>query len=67
MISITFSVMSLKEIQQSEDFLIKPESKVASLDTSQWPLLLKVGHRPADATGPNVTHDIFLLVKKTGR
>lgn len=48
-----FSVMlSLKEIQQSEDFLIKPESKVASLDTSQWPLLLKVGHRLLDATGP---------------
>ncbi|XP_035530426.1 H/ACA ribonucleoprotein complex subunit DKC1 [Morone saxatilis] len=29
------------EIQQSGDFFIKPESKVASLDTSQWPLLLK--------------------------
>ncbi|XP_034432109.1 H/ACA ribonucleoprotein complex subunit DKC1 [Hippoglossus hippoglossus] len=29
------------EIQQSGDFLIRPESKVASLDTSQWPLLLK--------------------------
>ncbi|XP_041668578.1 H/ACA ribonucleoprotein complex subunit DKC1 [Cheilinus undulatus] len=29
------------EIQQSGDFLIQPESKVASLDTSQWPLLLK--------------------------
>ncbi|XP_018584042.2 H/ACA ribonucleoprotein complex subunit DKC1 [Scleropages formosus] len=28
-------------IQESGDFLIKPESKVASLDTSQWPLLLK--------------------------
>uniref|UniRef100_A0A8C6SMJ0 Dyskeratosis congenita 1, dyskerin n=1 Tax=Neogobius melanostomus TaxID=47308 RepID=A0A8C6SMJ0_9GOBI len=24
------------EIQQSTDFLIKPDSKVASLDTSQW-------------------------------
>lgn len=24
------------------DFLIRPESKVAKLDTSQWPLLLKV-------------------------
>lgn len=32
-----------QEIQESGDFLIKPESKVASLDTSQWPLLLKVG------------------------
>lgn len=31
----------LKEIQHAEEFLIKPESKVAKLDTSQWPLLLK--------------------------
>uniref|UniRef100_A0A8C1NNU3 H/ACA ribonucleoprotein complex subunit DKC1 n=1 Tax=Cyprinus carpio TaxID=7962 RepID=A0A8C1NNU3_CYPCA len=30
-----------QEIQESGDFLIKPESKVARLDTSQWPLLLK--------------------------
>uniref|UniRef100_A0A8Q3WLG7 H/ACA ribonucleoprotein complex subunit DKC1 n=1 Tax=Homo sapiens TaxID=9606 RepID=A0A8Q3WLG7_HUMAN len=29
------------EIQHAEEFLIKPESKVAKLDTSQWPLLLK--------------------------
>ncbi|XP_060612229.2 H/ACA ribonucleoprotein complex subunit DKC1 [Anolis sagrei] len=29
------------DIQHSEDFLIKPESRVAQLDTSQWPLLLK--------------------------
>ncbi|TTC00272.1 H/ACA ribonucleoprotein complex subunit 4 [Bagarius yarrelli] len=29
------------EIQEMGDFLIKPESKVAKLDTSQWPLLLK--------------------------
>uniref|UniRef100_H3B207 H/ACA ribonucleoprotein complex subunit DKC1 n=1 Tax=Latimeria chalumnae TaxID=7897 RepID=H3B207_LATCH len=29
------------EIQHMSDFLIKPESKVARLDTSQWPLLLK--------------------------
>lgn len=67
--SVMFSVtLSLKEIQQSEDFLIKPESKVASLDTSQWPLLLKVGHRPAGTTGPNMTRDVhFLSVKKTGR
>ncbi|XP_023700700.1 H/ACA ribonucleoprotein complex subunit DKC1 [Paramormyrops kingsleyae] len=28
-------------IQETGDFLIKPESRVASLDTSQWPLLLK--------------------------
>uniref|UniRef100_G1PJE3 H/ACA ribonucleoprotein complex subunit DKC1 n=1 Tax=Myotis lucifugus TaxID=59463 RepID=G1PJE3_MYOLU len=29
------------EIQHIGEFLIKPESKVAQLDTSQWPLLLK--------------------------
>ncbi|XP_029328882.1 H/ACA ribonucleoprotein complex subunit DKC1 [Mus caroli] len=29
------------EIQLAEEFLIKPESKVAQLDASQWPLLLK--------------------------
>ncbi|XP_026794530.3 H/ACA ribonucleoprotein complex subunit DKC1 isoform X2 [Pangasianodon hypophthalmus] len=29
------------ELQEMGDFLIKPESKVAKLDTSQWPLLLK--------------------------
>uniref|UniRef100_A0A6J0UJW0 H/ACA ribonucleoprotein complex subunit DKC1 n=1 Tax=Pogona vitticeps TaxID=103695 RepID=A0A6J0UJW0_9SAUR len=29
------------DIQHSEEFLIKPESRVAQLDTSQWPLLLK--------------------------
>ncbi|KAM9787480.1 H/ACA ribonucleoprotein complex subunit DKC1 [Syngnathus typhle] len=29
------------EIQQQGDFLIQPESKVPTLDTSQWPLLLK--------------------------
>lgn len=29
------------EIQQSGEFFIQPESKVAALDTSQWPLLLK--------------------------
>ncbi|XP_058570847.1 H/ACA ribonucleoprotein complex subunit DKC1 [Neofelis nebulosa] len=29
------------EIQHAEEFLIKPESKAAQLDTSQWPLLLK--------------------------
>lgn len=34
------------EIQHAEDFLIKPESKAAQLDTSQWPLLLKVGSPP---------------------
>uniref|UniRef100_A0A803VUC8 H/ACA ribonucleoprotein complex subunit DKC1 n=1 Tax=Ficedula albicollis TaxID=59894 RepID=A0A803VUC8_FICAL len=30
-----------QDIQHTEDFLIKPESRVAQLDTSQWPLLLK--------------------------
>ncbi|KAI5096904.1 H/ACA ribonucleoprotein complex subunit 4 [Silurus meridionalis] len=29
------------DIQETGDFLIKPESKVVKLDTSQWPLLLK--------------------------
>ncbi|XP_003223435.1 H/ACA ribonucleoprotein complex subunit DKC1 [Anolis carolinensis] len=29
------------DIQHSEEFLIKPQSRVAQLDTSQWPLLLK--------------------------
>ncbi|XP_043913632.1 H/ACA ribonucleoprotein complex subunit DKC1 isoform X2 [Protopterus annectens] len=29
------------ELQHTEEFLIKPESKAAKLDTSQWPLLLK--------------------------
>lgn len=38
-----FFLFVVQEIQQSEDFLIKPESRVAALDTSQWPLLLKVG------------------------
>uniref|UniRef100_A0A8C8BAG9 H/ACA ribonucleoprotein complex subunit DKC1 n=1 Tax=Otus sunia TaxID=257818 RepID=A0A8C8BAG9_9STRI len=29
------------EIQHTEEFFIKPESRIAQLDTSQWPLLLK--------------------------
>ncbi|XP_067160007.1 H/ACA ribonucleoprotein complex subunit DKC1 [Apteryx mantelli] len=29
------------DIQHTEEFFIKPESRVAQLDTSQWPLLLK--------------------------
>lgn len=37
-----FFILFLQEIQETGDFLIKPESKVARLDTSQWPLLLKV-------------------------
>uniref|UniRef100_A0A8C8HG87 H/ACA ribonucleoprotein complex subunit DKC1 n=1 Tax=Oncorhynchus tshawytscha TaxID=74940 RepID=A0A8C8HG87_ONCTS len=37
----TVSDDDVGDIQESGDFLIKPESKVASLDTSQWPLLLK--------------------------
>lgn len=37
----TVAVEDVGDIQESGDFLIKPESKVASLDTSQWPLLLK--------------------------
>lgn len=41
----------IQEIQETGDFLIKPESKVAKLDTSQWPLLLKV----------NLTLNVFCL------
>ncbi|XP_054913196.1 H/ACA ribonucleoprotein complex subunit DKC1 [Poeciliopsis prolifica] len=33
------------EIQQSGDFFIQPESIAPSLDTSQWPLLLKNFHK----------------------
>ncbi|NXL39711.1 DKC1 protein, partial [Glaucidium brasilianum] len=29
------------DIQHTEEFFIKPESRIAQLDTSQWPLLLK--------------------------
>ncbi|CAG5866952.1 unnamed protein product [Menidia menidia] len=39
------SEAELGDIQQSGDFFIKPESIVASLDTSQWPLLLKNFHK----------------------
>lgn len=47
-----------QEIQQSGDFFIKPESKVASLDTSQWPLLLKVKHPSSHAlNGPGLRSD----------
>ncbi|XP_068105812.1 H/ACA ribonucleoprotein complex subunit DKC1 [Hyperolius riggenbachi] len=31
----------IADIQHEESFLIRPESKIAQLDTSQWPLLLK--------------------------
>ncbi|XP_039622445.1 H/ACA ribonucleoprotein complex subunit DKC1 [Polypterus senegalus] len=34
-------VENVGDIQETTDFLIKPESKVATLDTSEWPLLLK--------------------------
>ena len=30
------------EVQRATDFLIKPESVTPKLDTSKWPLLLKV-------------------------
>uniref|UniRef100_A0A4W6FAD9 H/ACA ribonucleoprotein complex subunit DKC1 n=1 Tax=Lates calcarifer TaxID=8187 RepID=A0A4W6FAD9_LATCA len=38
---MNYSLSISQEIQQSGDFFIQPESKVVSLDTSQWPLLLK--------------------------
>ncbi|XP_028671924.1 H/ACA ribonucleoprotein complex subunit DKC1 [Erpetoichthys calabaricus] len=34
-------VENVGDIQETTDFLIKPESKIATLDTSEWPLLLK--------------------------
>lgn len=33
---------TLQETQHTGDFLIKPSSDVQKLDTSEWPLLLKV-------------------------
>lgn len=33
---------SLGLIQKTQDFLLEPSSAPAKLDTSQWPLLLKV-------------------------
>lgn len=39
---LNLNIFTSQDIQETGDFLIKPESKVASLDTSQWPLLLKV-------------------------
>lgn len=47
----------IQEIQETGDFLIKPESKVAKLDTSQWPLLLKV----------NLTLNVFLSPRRLTR
>ncbi|XP_037041616.1 H/ACA ribonucleoprotein complex subunit 4 [Bradysia coprophila] len=40
-VEIKSEPMDLGEIQKSGDFKIKPSDKVAKLDTSQWPLLLK--------------------------
>nr|XP_025040051.1 H/ACA ribonucleoprotein complex subunit 4 [Pelodiscus sinensis] len=37
----TSLTLLFQEIQHTEEFFIKPESRVAQLDTSQWPLLLK--------------------------
>lgn len=34
-------ISNLGEIQQNTDFLIKPDSNPAKIDTSHWPLLLK--------------------------
>jgi len=36
------SKMSVSEQQNAGDFAIKPEEISAQLDTSKWPLLLKV-------------------------
>ncbi len=35
---------SVAEAQQATDFLIPPQKATPALDTSQWPLLLKVCH-----------------------
>ena len=43
---IAHTNMSKKEKDSSRD-VIKPEKTTASLDTSNWPLLLKVPPRPA--------------------
>lgn len=40
-VEIKSEPMDLGEIQKSGDFKIKPSDKIATLDTSQWPLLLK--------------------------
>ncbi|XP_078520190.1 H/ACA ribonucleoprotein complex subunit DKC1 [Lissotriton helveticus] len=39
--SLALGDEDVAEIQHSGDFLIKPADRVAQLDTSQWPLLLK--------------------------
>lgn len=39
---ISSNFICSQDIQHTEEFFIKPESRVAQLDTSQWPLLLKV-------------------------
>lgn len=40
-VEIKSEPMDLGEIQKSGDFKIQPSDKIAKLDTSQWPLLLK--------------------------
>uniref|UniRef100_A0ACB8FX86 H/ACA ribonucleoprotein complex subunit dkc1 n=1 Tax=Sphaerodactylus townsendi TaxID=933632 RepID=A0ACB8FX86_9SAUR len=40
------------DIQCTEEFLIKPESRVAQLDTSQWPLLLKAALKQREERPP---------------
>jgi len=35
---------TLQELQEKGEFLVQPSEAKVSLDTSQWPLLLKVGH-----------------------
>lgn len=39
------SKKSVGEIQKESDFRVEPASKVATLDTSKWPMLLKVSKR----------------------
>lgn len=41
LVDIKTEPMDLGEIQKSGEFKIQPSDKIAKLDTSQWPLLLK--------------------------
>lgn len=44
---------STSEVQRATDFLIKPEAVTPKLDTSKWPLLLKVLTPQTPASRPD--------------
>ena len=52
------------DVQRVTDFLIKPESSIPKLDTSKWPLLLKVR---ADNIRHSRGHFVSLLQRCTMR